>query len=113
MSKFMYLFRNSPDAYRGFSPEQMQQTMQKWLDWKAGLEKNGHTVQAGQRMDHGGKVIRGTAKAITDGPYVEVKDFVQGQMIIEAKDLDEAVKLAGGCPVLENNGSVEIRGIIG
>jgi len=24
------------------SPEQMQQTMKKWMDWKDALEKNGH-----------------------------------------------------------------------
>jgi hypothetical protein len=43
MVKFMYLFRSNPTAYRSMSPEQMQQTMKKWMDWKDTLEKNGHT----------------------------------------------------------------------
>jgi len=38
----MYLFRSNPTAYRSMSPEQMQQTMKKWMDWKDALEKNGH-----------------------------------------------------------------------
>jgi hypothetical protein len=46
---------------------------------------------------------------VTDGPYVEVKDFIQGYMIVEAKDMDKAVELARGCPILEGEGTVEIR----
>jgi AhpD family alkylhydroperoxidase len=29
-------------------------------------------------------------KAVTDGPYVEVKDFVQGFMIVSAENVDQA-----------------------
>src|SRR5436189_152005 len=74
MAKFMYLFRSNPAAYRSMSPEQFQQTMKKWMDWKDTLEKNGHIKQLGERLDGTGKVVRGKAKSVTDGPYVEVKD---------------------------------------
>jgi hypothetical protein len=112
MAKFMYLFRSNLGAYRSMSPEQMQQTMKKWMDWKDALEKNGHLKQLGERLDGTGKVVRGKAKAITDGPYVEVKDSIQGHMFVEAKDMDQAVELSQGCPILEGDGSVEIRAII-
>jgi len=91
------------------SPEQMQQTMKKWMDWKDTLEKNGHVKQFGERLEGTGKVVRGKAKAVTDGPYVEVKDFIQGYILIEAKDMDQATELAKGCPILESDGTVEIR----
>jgi len=42
MAKFLILFRSNPSAYRSMWPEQMQQTMKKWMDWKETLEKNGH-----------------------------------------------------------------------
>jgi hypothetical protein len=109
MAKFMYVFRTNPSAYRSMSPEQMQQNMKKWMDWKDTLEKNGHIKQLGDRLDTSGKVVRGTAKAVTDGPFVEVKDFIQGYLILEAKDADQAVDLAKGCPILDIDGSVEIR----
>jgi len=109
MSNFMYLFRSNPTAYQSMSPEQMQQTMKKWMDWKDTLEKNGHVKQFGERLDGTGKVVRGKARAVTDGPFVEVKDFIQGYILIEAKDLDQAVELAKGCPILESDGTVEIR----
>jgi hypothetical protein len=109
MANFMYLFRSNPGAYRSMSPEQMQQTMKKWTDWKDTLEKNGHIKQLGDRLDGTGKVIRGKAKAVTDGPYVEVKDFIQGYMLVSAKDVEHALELAKGCPILESDGTVEIR----
>ncbi|HEV2668725.1 MAG TPA: YciI family protein [Blastocatellia bacterium] len=109
MSKFMYLFRSNPTAYQSMAPEPRQQPLKKWMDWKDTLEKNGRVKQFGERLDGTGKVVRGKAKAVTDGPFVEVKDFIQGYILIEAKDLDEAVELAKGCPILESDGTVEIR----
>jgi len=109
MSKFIYLFRGNPTAYQSLSPEQMQQTLKKWMDWKDTLEKNGHINQFGERLDGTGKVVRGKAKTVTDGPYIEVKDFIGGYMLVEARDIDQAVELARGCPVLESDGTVEIR----
>jgi hypothetical protein len=112
MAKFMYLFRSNPETYRSTSPEQMQQIVKKWMEWKAGLEENGHVNQLGERLDVTGKVVRGKTKTVTDGPYVEVKDSVQGYMLLEAKDLDLALELAKGCPVLERDGTVEVRPFI-
>jgi hypothetical protein len=112
MAKFMYLFRSNPTTYQSMSPEQMQQTMKKWMDWKDTLEKNGHINQLGERLDGMGKVVRGKAKAVTDGPYIEVKDFIQGYMLVEARDIDQAVELSKGCPILESDGTVEIRSFV-
>jgi hypothetical protein len=109
MAKFMYLFRSSPMAYRSMSPEQMQQVTKKWMDWRGCLEKNGHVQEFGERLDGWGKVVRGTARAVTDGAYVQVKDPIQGYMLLSARDMDEAVELAKACPILEVEGTVEIR----
>jgi hypothetical protein len=112
MSKFMYLFRSNPAAYQSLSPEEMQQNLKKWMDWKDSLEKNGHISQLGERLDGNGKVVRGKTKAVIDGPFVEVKDFIQGYLIIEAGNIDQAVELAKGCPILNLDGSVEVRSFL-
>jgi hypothetical protein len=46
---------------------------------------------------------------ITDGPFAESKDIVLGFIVIEAEDLTEATDLASGCPMLDGDGTVEIR----
>src|SRR5262245_54023713 len=109
MSKFMYLFRSNPATYQSMSPEQMQQNLKNWMDWKDSLEKSGHINQLGERLDGTGKVVRGKTKAVVDGPFIEVKDFVQGYIFINARDIDEAIELAKGCPILNIDGTVEIR----
>ena len=112
MAKFIYLFRNNPTAYRSMSPEQMQKTMKQWTDWKDSLEKNGHVQQFGERLDGMGRVVRGKSKTVTDGPYVEVKDFIQGYLIVDAAGMEQALELAKGCPILESDGTVEIRAFV-
>ena len=109
MAKFLYLFRSNPDAFKSMSPEQMQDTMKKWMDWKDRLQKNGHIEQLGERLDASGKVVRGKSKSVTDGPFVEVKDFIQGYLMLNAETLDQAVELSKGCPILDSDGTVEIR----
>jgi len=66
---------------------------------------------AGEPLESGGKVVRGKQKAITDGPYAESKDLVGGYLLIEARNLEEATELSRGCPVLDVDGTVEIRPI--
>jgi hypothetical protein len=111
MSDFVYLFRAREAARREYmgTPERAQQSLQAWLAWTRELEAKGHLKNPGQPLDRTGKVVRGRKKLVTDGPYVEAKDMVLGFLIIEARDLAQATKLAAGCPMLEGDGSVEIR----
>lgn len=41
---------------------------------------------------------RGSKVSITDGPYAETKEQVGGFFLIEAKDLDEAIRVASHHP---------------
>jgi hypothetical protein len=92
------------------SPQQMQQQMQKWGAWIQQLTKSGN-FKAGEPLERGGKVLTGKKKLVTDGPYAEAKDLVGGYLLVSAKTVDDAVELARGCPILEADGTVEVRAI--
>jgi hypothetical protein len=109
MSEFLYVYRGGNRA--GLSPEQMQQTMQKWMTWMQGLAEKGHLKDRGHPLEAGGKLVNGRSKNVTDGPYAE-KDLVGGYSLIEAHDLAQATELSKGCPILERDGSVEVRPIM-
>ena len=49
---------------------------------------------------------------MTDGPYTESKDLVGGYLYVSADSLDHATELARGCPILERDGTVEVRPIM-
>ena len=58
------------------------------------------------------KVVRGHQKQVHDGPYTEAKDIVGGFSIVEARDIEQAVELSRGCPILDGGGSVEVRPVM-
>jgi hypothetical protein len=112
MSEYIFLYRNSTAARERTmgTPERAQQTMQRWMAWMRELERDGHLKSAGQPLERAGKVVRGGAKPITDGPFVEAKDVIGGYSVVEAADLAHAAELAKGCPALDDpDGSVEVR----
>lgn len=115
MKDFMLVFRDTvsnEEAFANKSPQEMEAEMALWQKWRADLAK-GNNDGGGQPLLPHGKVLRGTSKKLTDGPYVEGKDIVGGYMLIKANDYDHAVKLSEGCPVLNSpTASIEVREIM-
>ena len=109
MSDFVYLYRGGE---RGGSPEQMQQVLQKWMAWFKDLADKGYIKDRGQPLERAGKLVTGKQKAVTDGPFAESKDVVGGYTLIQARDLEQAVELSKGCPILEREGMVEVRPVM-
>jgi hypothetical protein len=109
MSEFLFLYRGGDSSA---SPEEMQQTMQKWVAWMKQLGEGGNLKAMGNPLERGGKVVKGKAKTITDGPYAEAKDLVGGYTLILANDINEAAELSKGCPIFETGGFVEVRPIM-
>jgi hypothetical protein len=54
---------------------------------------------------------RGGNVVTTDGPYAETKEALTGYYLIEAADLDEAVRISAELPAAWN-GAVEVRPVI-
>ena len=109
MSEYVFLYRGGE---AGRSPERIQQSMQKWMAWFKDLAEKGHVKNQGQPLERAGKLVKGSRKSVIDGPFAEAKDVIGGYSIIEAKDLDEAVELSKGCPILEVEGAVEVRPVM-
>jgi len=55
--------------------------------------------------------IRGDA--VTDGPFVDTKEVVAGFYVIDAPDLDAALRIAGRNPAVRQGGGVEVRPVAG
>ncbi|MCA9630683.1 MAG: hypothetical protein KC766_23590 [Myxococcales bacterium] len=112
MADFMFLYRASAEANQRAmgTPEAARASMQAFMTWIQELERKGHVKDYGQPLDRAGKVVRGPGVA-TDGPFTELKDLVLGFTLIQAESLEEAARLAEGCPMLQGEASVEVRPI--
>ncbi|RYF43210.1 MAG: YciI family protein [Comamonadaceae bacterium] len=55
--------------------------------------------------------VRGGKASTVDGPFMETKEMLGGFIVIEARDLNDAVRLAAGHPIAAI-GSVEVRPVV-
>mgnify|MGYP001557504795 FL=1 len=110
MKEFVLIFRTN--ANPGFKPseEQIQQMMTSWMAWMAGIEAKGQMANKGTRLGISNAKVVMPGNVITNGPFTEVKEFINGFMVVKTNSIDEAVKIANECPMVKGGGgSVEVR----
>jgi hypothetical protein len=112
VANFLYVYRNSTESYAKMTPDEMQQTMQKWTTWITEAIRKGWMVEAGDGLKPEGRVLK-DKKVISDGPFIEVKEVLGGFSIVQADSIDAAAELAKGCPIFLRGGSVEVRPLQG
>lgn len=110
MKDFVFVFRQANFDQNNVSAEEIDATNKKWNDWIGGIAAQGKLKNHGAHLEPTGKVLK-PGGVVTDGPFVEIREQLGGFIVITADTLEEATTLAHGCPVLEANGSVEIRPI--
>ena len=95
-------------------PAAMGAVMEEYNAFSQMLRDSGAFV-AGEALQPTGTAttirIRDGQTMTTDGPFAETKEALGGFYQIEAKDLDEALRLAAACPGAKW-GSIEVRPIV-
>ncbi|NOT75785.1 MAG: transcription initiation protein [Cyclobacteriaceae bacterium] len=109
MKEFLFVFRGDWNSLPEVSEEETKSRTKKWMDWVGGIAAQNKLVTKGNRLMHHGKIVK--KNLVTDGPFIEMKEFIGGFSIVKANSYDEAVELANGCPVLLMGGEVEVREI--
>jgi hypothetical protein len=112
MSKYAIFIYDDPAYYANVSPEA----------WGAVVDT--HSAFVKQVFALGGSLAGGEALAptttattikyggtVTDGPFVETEQTLNGFYVVEARDLDHAVEIAKLCPAAPGGG-VEVRPVV-
>lgn len=112
MKEFMLFIRTEGDPWQTMSPAQMQEHVQKAMNYIGGLTEKG-VIKSAQPLDMAGKTISGESGALKDGPFNESKEVIAGYFHILAKDLDEAISIAKANPIFEDGlgARIEVRPI--
>ena len=105
---YLLLFRGGANP-EDMSPEQMKTTMNNWMAWMKGLKKR-KQLTSGQPLQDGGKMLSGP-KGKKVAPFRDTRDSIGGYLLIKAKNLAEATRIAKGCSIFNNRGTVELRPI--
>ena len=100
---FTWVHPDDATAWEAWKDADKQADVSRHRDWFA---KHREKIAGGEELDYPRtvKTIRPGRQAegvvVTDGPYVEAKEFLGGFVILQAESWDEAVAMASEWPSL-------------
>jgi hypothetical protein len=111
MSEYLILIYEDEAAWSKAGQDARNEVMQeheKFGENNVKAIKGGHGLQPTSTATS----IRSTSgkPVVTDAPFAETKEALGGYYLIEAADLDEAIKVAKQCPA--RFGGVEVRPVM-
>ena len=111
--KYLCLAYEEEEALTRLSRSEWDALRVETIAYVESLQKSGHLIitHALKSAQTATMVrVRKGALTMTDGPFAETKEQLGGFFLIEAKDLDQALQLAGKWPSARI-GSIEVRPI--
>jgi hypothetical protein len=109
--KFLLLIYNDTTVLDTLPAQQYDESMRDCLAHADELRQEGHLLESQMLEDVATAKsvrIRGGRQAVIDGPFAETKEVLGGFNLIEAADMDEAVRIAAQFPWAQT-GCVEVR----
>jgi hypothetical protein len=109
--QFMLVIYNDPTLVDALPEGESDGMMRECLAHADELREDGHLIES-RMLDDSKRAktvrIRKGRVTTTDGPFAEIKEVLGGFNLIDAADMDEAVRIAAAFP-WARTGSVEIR----
>jgi hypothetical protein len=110
MNYFVMLFDDASKDI-GITPEDMQAQLAEYSAYDDMLTKR-NALLGGEALHPSSMAatvrVRHGKTTITDGPFAETNEQIGGFYLIQAKDLHEAIALAGQCRGAKH-GTIEVR----
>ena len=112
--QYLCLVYIEESAFDVMSEAEQKALTRESLAYDDELRKSGHFIGANalQPVSAATTVrVRNSKVSTTDGPFAETKEHLGGYILIEARDLNEAIQVAGKIP-MARIGSIEVRPIM-
>jgi hypothetical protein len=112
--RYLCLIYDDEKKIAGMSPSETEAFMGEYFAFGDSIQKSGHHLagEALQPVETATTVrVRNGKTTTTDGPFAETKEQLGGFYMIEARDLNDAIKVAARIPSART-GSVEVRPIM-
>ena len=108
MKYLLLIYENEKRWENGYDPKEMAEYGQFGKEFKPQI-LGGHALKATASATT--VRVRDGKRLTTDGPFAETKEQLGGFYLVEAKDIDEAIHIAGKIPAARY-GSIEVRPIM-
>jgi hypothetical protein len=109
--KYLCLVWCEEGKFEALSKVEREQIDRDSLAYDQDLVRTGHMIAAEALQPPANSVVvrvRRSEISMTDGPFAESKEQIGGFILIEARDLNDAIRIAAGIP-LAKLGSIEVR----
>jgi hypothetical protein len=113
--KYLCLVFYDEERRNAMSEQEVRVMVDEAIKFDDELSRSGHLIAAHPlEQVHAASTIRvrNGKLTVTDGPFAETNEQIGGFVVLEAKDLNEAIQLASRIPPARLGG-VEVRPIIG
>ncbi|HEU5403838.1 MAG TPA: YciI family protein [Terriglobales bacterium] len=110
--KFICLGYYDPEKFDSMTEPERNSMMDECFAYDDTLRNRSHWAGGEALQPHtSAKTVRWTngKVAVTDGPYAETREQIGGILVLEARDLAEAVDLMSKHPAVRYNSTFEIR----
>jgi hypothetical protein len=111
--RYLLLIAGEENPRAELSAEEDAATLNEYGEWAKTMAERG-VLQGGERLrptsDATTVRVRNGEVLSTDGPFAETKEQLGGYFLVDCKDLDEAIEVAGKLPGARY-GSIEVRPI--
>ncbi|MFT3920137.1 YciI family protein [Cloacibacterium sp.] len=112
MKEFVLIFRNSANPELKPSKEQIQKVQTDWMNWMGSIAAHEKLANQGNRLSISVAKTVKSNDVIIDGPFTEIKEFINGYIVVKVGNVEEAVSIAKECPILMIGGNVEVRAVV-
>ncbi|MGW4490310.1 YciI family protein [Amycolatopsis sp. NPDC004368] len=113
--KFLLNMHMNPEVWDGLSEETKESVMAGHSDFIAKIRESGELINTqalGAPADSAVVRVRGGAPVVTDGPFIESKEFLAGFYLVECESRDRALEVAAMIPDAGIEGlGIEVRPI--
>jgi len=109
--RYLCLVYSVEDPANALSESEEQALIDESLEYDEQLRKSGHFIAANALQPPEAAAIvhvRSGRVSVTDGPFTETKEQIAGFILIEARDLNEAIQVASKDPTARY-GFIEVR----
>jgi hypothetical protein len=110
MAQYVVLIYENESDYANAAPEVYAQVMDAHNRFAEQVTERGGKIAGGNALQSTATATTIRGDVVTDGPFVETKEALGGFYLIEAEDLDQAIKIAKMVPA--PYGGVEVRPVM-
>jgi hypothetical protein len=109
--KYMLLIHEDEKAWEGLPEQARQRIYGEYRQLSAELEATGNYLTGAELQPTSTATsvkVREGKPIVTDGPFAETREQLAGFFLVEAQNLDEAIKIAARIPSART-GTIEVR----